>query len=239
MDSLSPDSVSTVLAIGGLDFIDPQYLIKTFGLIGLILIVFSESCFAFFLPGDSLLFTAGFLSANDDYGLNIALVCFSVTIAAIAGNQVGYLTGRRLGPAMFSKEKSRLFKKEHLDKTHAYFEHHGPKTIVIARFIPIVRTFACIVAGAARMDYKLFLTYNIVGGVLWGTGLTLVGWIAAKTLGEFIDIDKYLLPIILVILVVSFIPIAREYIKAKRHFDAAPVTPAGEVAETIKEEIHP
>lgn len=233
MDYLSPDTLSPVLAVTGLDFIDPTYLVKTFGLIGLIVIVFAESSFAFFLPGDSLLFAAGFLSVDEAYGLNIAVVCIAITLAAIAGNQIGYLTGRRLGPAVFAKENSRIFKKEHLVKTHAYFEHHGPKTIVIARFLPIVRTFACIVAGAAKMDYRLFVTYNIVGGILWGTGLPLVGWVIAKTLGQFVEIDKYLLPIVALLMIGAMFPIMREFFKAKRQFQ----TPVAEVGQTVKEEI--
>ena len=204
-----------------MELIDPNHLISTFGLLGLTIIVFSESCFAFFLPGDSLLFTAGLLAGEGKYGLNLWTIAICVTIAAILGNQVGYLMGRRFGSALFSREQSRFFKPKHYDKTHAYFEHHGPKTIVLARFIPIIRTFACVVAGAARMNYRTFVIFNVVGGVLWGTGLTLLGWVVARTLGEAIDIDRYLLPIILLIIAVSFIPVVREYFKARRQIAAA------------------
>jgi membrane-associated protein len=197
------------------DLLHPDELIEAFGTIGLFLIVFAESglFFGFFLPGDSLLFTAGVLCAKADSPLwPLPIVLVGVAFSAIAGDQVGYLFGRRVGPALFRRPDSRLFKQAHVDKARVYFEEHGPKTILLARFVPIVRTFAPIVAGVGRMEYRTFVTYNVMGGLLWGVGITLLGFL----LGEAIDIDKYLLPIIAVIVLISVIPVILELRKAKR-----------------------
>jgi membrane-associated protein len=202
------------------DLLHPDELIEAFGTIGLFLIVFAESglFFGFFLPGDSLLFTAGVLCAKADSPLwPFPVVLFGVAAAAILGDQVGYLFGRRVGPALFRRPDSRLFKQAHVDKARLYFEEHGPKTILLARFVPIVRTFAPIVAGVGRMEYRTFVTYNVVGGLLWGLGITTLGFL----LGEAVDIDKYLLPIIAVIVLVSVIPVVLELRKAKRESAAA------------------
>jgi membrane-associated protein len=197
------------------DLLHPDELIEAFGTIGLFLIIFAESglFFGFFLPGDSLLFTAGVLCAKADSPLwPLPIVLAGVAFSAIAGDQVGYLFGRRVGPALFRRPDSRLFRQAHVDKARVYFEEHGPKTILLARFVPIVRTFAPIVAGVGRMEYRTFVTYNVMGGLLWGVGITLLGFL----LGEAIDIDKYLLPIIAVIVLISVIPVALEVRKAKR-----------------------
>jgi membrane-associated protein len=202
------------------DLLHPDELIEAFGTIGLFLIVFAESglFFGFFLPGDSLLFTAGVLCAKADSPLwPLPIVLAGVALSAIAGDQVGYLFGRRVGPALFRRPDSRLFKQAHVDKARVYFEEHGPKTILLARFVPIVRTFAPIVAGVGRMEYKTFVTYNVIGGLLWGVGITLLGFL----LGEAVDIDKYLLPIIFVIVLISVIPVVLELRKAKRESAAA------------------
>jgi membrane-associated protein len=197
------------------DLLHPDELIEAFGTIGLFLIVFAESglFFGFFLPGDSLLFTAGVLCAKADSPLwPLPIVLAGVAFSAIAGDQVGYLFGRRVGPAIFRRPDSRLFKQAHVEKAQTYFEEHGPKTILLARFVPIVRTFAPIVAGVGRMDYRTFVTYNVAGGLLWGVGITMLGFL----LGEAVDIDKYLLPVILVIVLLSVIPVLLELRKAKR-----------------------
>ena len=206
-----------------MDLLHPDELIEAFGTIGLFLIIFAESglFFGFFLPGDSLLFTAGVLCAKVDSPLwPLPIVVLGVAFAAIAGDQVGYLFGRRVGPALFRRPDSRLFKQAHVDKARIYFEEHGPKTILLARFVPIVRTFAPIVAGVGRMEYRTFVTYNVVGGLLWGVGITMLGFL----LGEAIDIDKYLLPIIAVIVLISVIPVVLELRKAKREAATASAT---------------
>jgi membrane-associated protein len=197
------------------DLLHPDELIEAFGTIGLFLIVFAESglFFGFFLPGDSLLFTAGVLCAKADSPLwPLPIVLVGVAFSAIAGDQVGYLFGRRVGPALFRRPDSRLFKQAHVDKARVYFEEHGPKTILLARFVPIVRTFAPIVAGVGRMEYRTFVTYNVMGGLLWGVGITMLGFL----LGEAVDIDKYLLPVIAVIVLLSLLPVILELRKAKR-----------------------
>jgi membrane-associated protein len=194
-------------------FLDPRDLLVTFGTIGLFLIVFAESglFFGFFLPGDSLLFTAGLFAAQGT--LNLPLILVGCFVAAVAGDQVGYVFGQRVGPALFKRPDSRLFKQEYVERARAFFEKHGPKTIVLARFVPIVRTFAPILAGVGRMQYRTFVSYNLIGGFLWAVGVTLLGY----WLGNLIpDIDAYLLPIIALIIALSFVPIGLEWLKRRR-----------------------
>lgn len=189
--------------------LNPEQLISALGLAGVVAIIFAESglFFGFFLPGDSLLFTAGLL-ASQGY-LNIWWLAPAATLAAILGDSVGYWFGAKVGPKIFSKEDSLFFHKDHLLKTSEFYERHGKKTIILARFIPIVRTFAPILAGVGKMDYQTFLTYNIIGGLIWGAGLTLAGYF----LGVWVpNIDQYLIPIILAIIVVSFIPVIKHFL---------------------------
>lgn len=178
-------------------------LIKLAGYLGLFAIVFAESglFFGFFLPGDSLLFTAGFL-ASQGY-LNIFWLVPMLFVAAVLGDSVGYWFGKKVGPKIFKREDSLFFHKSYLEKARAYFEKYGPKTIIIARFIPAVRTFAPIFAGVGQMEYKKFLTYNIVGGFLWAVGLTVLGYLLGNTIP---DVDKYIVPIVLGIIVLSVLP---------------------------------
>ncbi|MGI8807085.1 MAG: DedA family protein [Acidimicrobiales bacterium] len=192
----------------------PETLIEAFGTLGLFAIVFAESglLFGFFLPGDSLLFTAGLLASRG--ALNYPLIVVGCAVAAIAGDQVGYVIGRRAGPALFRRPESRFFHKKNVDRAKAYFDKNGPRTIILARFIPVIRTFAPVVAGVGQMDYRKFVTYNVVGGILWGSGVTTAGYL----LGESIpDIDRWLLPIIGVIMAVSFIPVFLELLKMRRN----------------------
>ncbi|MBK8022084.1 MAG: VTT domain-containing protein [Chloroflexi bacterium] len=184
-------------------------LIKTVGYIGLFGIIFAESGLfvGFFLPGDSLLFTAGFLaSVPTETGgtvLSLPVVVIGCAIAAIVGDNVGYAFGRRVGRRFFQKDDSRLFKKKYVLKAQEFYDKHGSKTIVLARFVPIVRTFAPIVAGIGEMEYRRFVTYNMLGGLLWAVGLPVAGYFLGSTIP---DVDKYLLPIVIVIVVVSLIP---------------------------------
>ena len=197
---------------------DPKHLIETFGTIGLFAIVFAESglLIGFFLPGDSLLFTAGLLASQHVLNLPVILVgCF---LAAVAGDQVGYMFGARVGPALFKRPDSRLFRQTYLEKAHQYFEKQGPKTILLARFIPIVRTFAPILAGVGKMPYRTFVTFNLVGGFLWAEGVTLLGYYLGKSIP---NVDKYLLPVVAVIVAVSFVPVFLEIRKLRRESAAA------------------
>lgn len=186
-----------------MSILDPNFLINTFGLVGVIVIVFAESglFFGFFLPGDSLLFTAGLL-ASQGY-LNPTILLFGVIGAAILGDNVGYAFGRKVGPAIFTKEDSLFFNKKYIEQAKAFYEKYGNKTIILARFVPIVRTFAPIVAGVGSMNYRKFVTYNCLGGILWSILLLGTGFILGATVP---GIDKYLLPIVLGIIVVSFLP---------------------------------
>jgi membrane-associated protein len=196
---------------------NPEKLIETFGTLGLFAIIFAESglLVGFFLPGDSLLFTAGLLASRGT--LNLAVVMVGCAVAAIVGDQVGYVIGRRAGPALFKRPDSRLFKRKNVDRAHAYFEKNGPKTIILARFIPVIRTFVPVVAGVGDMEYRRFVVFNVIGGLLWACGVSLAGY----TLGSSIpSIDRYLLPIIVVIGAVSFVPVILELLKLRREGQA-------------------
>ncbi len=186
-----------------MSFLDPKHLIETFGLIGLYFIIFAESGLfvGFFLPGDSLLFTAGFLASQNILPLPALIIgCF---IAAVVGDSFGYWFGRRVGRRFFQKDDSLLFKKKYVIKAQEFYEKHGSKTIVLARFTPIVRTFGPIVAGIGDMHYTTFVTYNVVGGALWAIGITLAGFFLGRVIP---DVDKILLPIVIVIIAVSLLP---------------------------------
>ncbi|MFE3634549.1 DedA family protein [Streptomyces sp. NPDC059168] len=202
----------TTLALGP-SWLDPQYLLDTYSIWGLLLIVFAESglLIGFFLPGDSLLFTCGLLITTDamDFPLwaAIALIC----LAAILGDQAGYMFGKKVGPSLFNRPDSRLFKQENVAKAHEFFEKYGPKSLVLARFVPIVRTFTPIVAGVSGMRYRSFLTFNVVGGVLWGAGVTLLG----SWLGRHSIVKNNIEAILILIVLVSVVPIAIEYLRAR------------------------
>ncbi len=193
--------------------LDPSHLVKDFGYLGIFIALFLESgvIFGFFLPGDSLLFTAGLL-ASQDYLNIIGLIVVSVA-AAILGNNVGYLTGIKTGPALFNKKRSFLFSPRRIEEAHKFFEREGPQSLILARFIPAVRTFVPIAAGIGQMNYRKFLLFNGLGGLLWGIGVPVLGY----TLGKKVpSIDKYLLPIIGVIIILSALPVLFAYRKQKR-----------------------
>ena len=202
------------------DWLDPEKIISRGGYLLIFAIVFAESglLIGFFLPGDSLLFTAGMFAAGTfedklpNVQFNIWVLCLGVCIAAVAGDQVGYLFGRKAGPALFSRPDSRFFKQEHLEKAQSFFEHHGPRAIVLARFVPIVRTFCPIVAGAGQMEYGTFVRFNVVGGFLWSVGVTLLGYF----LGNVPLIADNIELALLMVVAVSLIPIAIEVIKSRR-----------------------
>ena len=188
-----------------------KHLIETFGTIGLLITIFAESSLIFFLPGDTLLFTAGLLASQGK--LNIAVVLIGSFVAAVAGNQVAYVVGNRIGPSLF-KPGSRLFKAEYVERANEYFDKFGSRTIVLARFVPAVRTFAPILAGIGTMRYRTFVTFNVVGALLWAVGVTLLGYTLGKTVH---GIDKYLLPVILVIAAVSAVPVLLEIRRNRRN----------------------
>lgn len=183
--------------------LDLPTLIKAVGLLGIFLIIFAESglFFGFFLPGDSLLFTAGLLASQGYFDIGILILLTSV--GAIAGDQVGYWFGKKVGPRIFTRDDSFYFKKKYIMDAENFYQKHGKKTIILARFFPVIRTFVPILAGVGNMHYRTFVTYNIAGGILWGLGIPLLGYF----LGENIpNVDKYLIPILLFIIFASVLP---------------------------------
>ncbi|MDE2040972.1 MAG: VTT domain-containing protein [Patescibacteria group bacterium] len=194
-------------------FLNPETIIHAVGTLGVILIIFLETgaFFGFFLPGDSLLFTAGFLATQGYTSLPWLLV--GACAAAIIGDSVGYAFGRKVGPAIFTKDDSLFFSRKHIARAQHFYEKYGKKTIILARFVPIVRTFAPIVAGIGTMSYRTFVAYNIVGGILWSWLMLWFGY----GLGSLIpNPDHYVLPVIGLIIVSSIIPPVWEYLKARR-----------------------
>ena len=207
------------------DLLNPKIIIETllvkggiFVYLGLIFIVFAETGLAvgFFLPGDSLLVVAGLFAATGK--LNLAALLLTLFVAAVVGDAVGYYTGSRLGPRIFKREKSLLFRPSHLLKAQAFYEKYGGKTIIIARFIPIVRTFAPIVAGAARMPYRNFVLYNVAGGFLWVFSMILAGYFLGNLLkSKFgIDLDEHIEWVVIIVVALSLMPPLIEYLKARR-----------------------
>lgn len=192
---------------------DLPSLIQTIGYVGITAIVFAESglFFGFFLPGDSLLFTAGFLASQGF--LNIFILIALTTTAAIAGDSVGYWFGKKVGPFIFSRPDSFWFSHKRVEDASAFFAKHGAKSLVLARFIPAVRTFTPILAGVGQMNYRTFLKYNVIGGVLWGTGLPTLGYFLGRVVPHP---DRYIIPIVLIIVVVSMLPILREVFRKKK-----------------------
>ena len=190
-----------------------ESFVRLVGYPGLFAAVFAETgiFFMFFLPGSSMLFTAGLLASHELFSVWLLLPL--ITLAAILGDSTGYWFGTKVGPALFKREDSRFFKKSHVEQTRLFYEKHGVIAIVLARFVPIVRTFAPILAGISGMRYRMFLFYNVAGGVLWGAGVTFAGYF----LGEaFPQVDHYITPIILAIIITSFIPLLNEWYKTRR-----------------------
>jgi len=202
--------------------LDLAKLIEAVGYIGLSLIVFTESglFFGFFLPGDSLLLTAGLLASQGKLELPILLI--ALPIAAILGDSVGYWFGKKTGPRIFSRDNSLLFRRKNLLAAQAFYDRHGGKTLVLARFMPFIRTFAPIVAGAVEMKYARFLLFNVAGGVLWGAGVTAAGYYLGQSIP---DIDRYFLAVVAAVIVLSALPtlihLAREYGPTRRQRLAA------------------
>jgi membrane-associated protein len=208
---------ATIHLASGASLLDPEYLIRALGpyvLLGLCLIVFAECglLIGFFLPGDSLLFTAGLFVGTGVIGAPLWLVCLLLVVSALLGNVVGYWIGRKAGPAVFNREDSKLFKRQHVDRTRAFFEKYGNRAIVLGRFVPIVRTFITVMAGVGQMKARQYLTYSFIGGVAWAGGVTLLGY----WLGGFAFARDHIELMILGVVVLSLIPLALEYRRSRR-----------------------
>lgn len=189
-------------------------LIRWGGYTVLFIIVFAETGLlaGFFLPGDSLLVTAGLVCALDGQ-MKIEILLILLSVAAILGDSVGYAIGKFIGPKLFNKQDSFFFRRSYVEKTHAFYEKHGPKTIILARFVPIIRTFAPTVAGVGGMSYKKFITYNILGGILWVFSMTLTGYFLARSIP---GIEKKIHYVILIVIFLSLLPIVKEIWDAKK-----------------------
>ncbi|MGH3621388.1 MAG: VTT domain-containing protein [Sciscionella sp.] len=213
-------SVTTTIALGP-KWLHAEYLLHQLGpyvLLGLALIIFAECglLIGFFMPGDSLLFTAGLFVSTGFIDTPLWLLCLLLSGCAILGNVVGYGIGYQVGPKLFTKQDSRLFKQEYVDKTHQFFESFGARAIVLARFVPIVRTFITAIAGVGRMEPKRYFGYSILGGVLWASGVTVLGYF----LGQIGFVRNNIELILALIVLVSVVPIAIEFLRARREHKA-------------------
>jgi membrane-associated protein len=211
--------------------IDPEHLVSSFGLLGLVVIVFAECglLVGFFLPGDTLLFSAGLLTATGTLDIPLWLSLTLVPLAAVAGNLVGYWIGFKAGPAVFNKPDSRFFRQEYVDRSHAFFEKYGARTIVLARFVPIVRTFATVMAGASRMRFRTYALYSLIGGLLWGGGVLAAGYWLGHI--EFVrdTVEPLIEPIIVGVVLLSLVPATVQLLRSRRR-------PGGMTAEPLIEE---
>ena len=183
--------------------LDLPTLIMAIGYLGVFFIIFAESglFFGFFLPGDTLLFSAGLLASQGYF--SIAILIWLAILGAILGDQIGYLFGRKFGPKIFNRDESFFFRKRYVVDAENFYKKYGKKTIIFARFVPIVRTFAPILAGVGKMRYRTFVTYNIIGGAVWAAGITLLGYFLGQKIP---NIDAYIIPILLVIIFISILP---------------------------------
>lgn len=213
----------TTVALGP-SFLNPDTLISDFGFIGLLLVIFAECgiLIGIVLPGDSLLFTAGLLLAGDVLKQPLWVACLALWIAAVLGNYVGYMIGRRAGPAVFSRPNSRFFKQAYVERTAEFFDEYGGRSIVLARFVPIVRTLITFMAGASKMDLRVFMTYSAIGGALWASGLTALGY----WLGDVEWVKENLEPVIVGIVALSFVPVVMHIRKERKRAKAAAAKPA-------------
>ena len=201
----------------GPDWLDPEYILTSFGDIAfwvVVGIIFAECglLIGFFLPGDSLLFVTGLFIASGAISMNIYLACLILFIAAVVGNITGYWIGHKAGPSLFSKPDSKLFKKEYVEHTNRFFNKYGARAIIMARFVPVVRTFITASAGMGRMDFRRFVAFSAIGGFIWAVGVTLAGYF----LGNIEFVKKNLEFILILVVFVSVVPIVFEYVKHRR-----------------------
>lgn len=198
------------------DWLDADHLISSFGsyaLIGVVVVVFIETGLLFpLLPGDSLLFTAGALVAQDALHFPLWLLCGLLFLAAFTGDQVAYLIGNRVGPRLFRRPDSKIFKRQYIDETYKYFDKYGGRTVILARFVPIVRTYAPVAAGVGKMRYRTFVSFNVVGALIWGVGITVLGYL----LGNIAFVRHNIEVLAVLIVLVSVIPVGIELWRGRR-----------------------
>lgn len=198
------------------DWLDAEHLISSFGsyaLVGIVLVVFIETGLLFpLLPGDSLLFTAGALVAQDALDFPLWLLCVLLFLAAFLGDQVAYVIGNKVGPRLFARPDSRIFKQKYIDQTYAYFDKYGGRTVILARFVPIVRTYAPVAAGVGGMRYRTFVSYNVIGAFVWGVGITVLGF----ALGTITFVRENIEALAIVIVLISVIPVLIEVWRGRR-----------------------
>lgn len=202
-------------------FLDPANLIDGFGayaLLGVCFIVFAETglLVGFLLPGDTLLFMTGVLAVNEEFfGVNIIWVCLSIALAAFIGGEVGYLIGHKFGPSIFEKKESGFFSKKNVERTNQFYTRYGGITVILARFIAVVRTFAPVAAGVGHMNYKKYTLYNAIGALIWGAGLTFLGWLIAYLIPPVADfVSEYIDLVLITVVVLVLIPSIYHYIQA-------------------------
>lgn len=193
--------------------LSPLDIIQALGYLGIFSIILAESgiLIGFFLPGDSLLLTAGLLASQDVLSLYTLLII--IPIAAIAGDSIGYWFGTYIGPRIFTREESFFFNRRHVERARVFYEKHGPKALVIARFLPVIRTFIPILAGVGHMEYRKFFFYNALGGILWGTTFVLLGYFLGRTIP---NIEHYIVPIIIVVVILSLLPTIIEWRRSRK-----------------------
>ncbi|MFN8168672.1 MAG: VTT domain-containing protein [Candidatus Nanopelagicales bacterium] len=213
-------TLAAVTALGP-EWLQPTYILEKFGtaaFIAVLVIIFVEcGLLIFFLPGDSLLFVTGLFIASGAIDVPLWLACVLLSVAAVLGNLSGYWIGAKVGPSLFDRPDSRLLKPEHIEQTHVFFEKYGPRAIVLARFVPIVRTFITAAAGVGRMDFRVYMTYSAIGGVLWAAGLTILGYF----LGDVDFVQKNVEIIAILIVFLSVLPAGFEWLKSRREKAAA------------------
>lgn len=222
----------TALALGP-DWLQADNLIKSFGsyaLVGICLVIFIETGLLFpILPGDSLLFTAGMLVAQEYLDFPLWLLCVLLFLAAFLGDQVGYLIGNKAGPKIFRRPDSRIFKQSHIDKTDEFFEKYGGRTIILARFVPFVRTYAPVAAGVGKMSYRHFVTFNVIGALLWGVGITILGYFLGQITFVHDNIEAILVLIVFISVLPVLIEVGRGWLASRRATNDSPTPGSTEV----------
>ena len=225
----------TVIGLLGIDLKEVLRDLSPYAELVLLAVVFAETglLIGFFLPGDSLLIVAGVMAGQHTLKIGLTLpACF---IGAFLGSEIGYVIGQRLGPRLFTKQESRLFKQEYVERTRVFFERHGPRTVVMSRFVPIVRTFTPVLAGVAEMKRRTYSVYNLIGAVIWAVGLVLIGYAVGDSLGNVDDVT--LLPIVGVVILISFIPVFIEWRRTRKDPDKPKSLPEAEAEAAALEEI--